>query len=114
MAFAVIAGTTVRMLEFARLPDEVGGKRVRTLSGQRRGDVLWRARIWQGRALCLTDVEADAIRALADDVTSRLCTGDGFPAGGVLCHVETGTDPFERVQNGWWRSPTLTFREVLT
>ena len=111
--FCTIAGTTVRLTEFARMPDEVGGKRQRTLSGKRRGDTLWIARNWQGRALCFMDAEADALRVLADDVTPRLCAGPGFPAGGVTCHVESGTDAFDRTSTAWWRTPTLTFREVL-
>lgn len=119
MAFVTIAGTTVRMTDFTRLPDETGGKRQRTLSGKRRGDILWTARSWQGRALCLTDAEADALRVLTDDTTPRLCAGDGFPTGGVTCHVEAGTDAYDRVRNPtasssvWWRTPALTFREVL-
>lgn len=104
----------VRLTEFSRLPDEVGGKRQRTLSGKRRGDTLWVARNWQGRALCFTDAEADALRTLADDVTPRACAGSGFPAGGVTCHVEAGQDVYERVRDASrWRTPVLTFREVL-
>ena len=112
--FATVAGTVVRLTEFTRLPDEIGGKRQRTLSGKRRGDTLWVARNWQGRALCFTDVEADALRALADDITPRLCAGPAFPTGGVTCHVETGADAYDRVRDAsWWRTPLLTFREVL-
>lgn len=111
--FAVIAGTTVRLTEFSRLPDETGGKRQRTLSGKRRGDVLWTARNWQGRALCFTDAEANALRALADDLTSRACTGEGFPAGGVNCHVAVENEPYDRLPATYWRTPLLTFREAL-
>ena len=85
----------------------------RTLSGKRRGDVLWRARVWQGRALCFTDAEADALRVLADDVTPRACAGPAFPTGGVTCHVESGADAFDRLPATYWRTPALTFREVL-
>jgi len=112
--FVTIAGEAVRFTEFSQLPDEVGGKMQRTLSGHRRGDVLWRARGWQGRALCFTEIESAALRVLCDDLTPRVCAGPAFPGDyGVTCHVEMGAAPFERFQETWWKSPVLTFREVL-
>ncbi len=65
MDFVAIDGTEVRMLDFAEAPDEVGGKMQRTVSGQRRGDVLWRARGWAGTAYCALRSESDALRVLA-------------------------------------------------
>lgn len=112
MPVSTIAGTAVKFLTFSRGEDETGGKRQRTLSGQRRGDVLWTARVWQGSVYCTDDTEANALRVLADDLTARTCAGDLFPAGGVSCHVQCTGDTWERTRNGWYRVLSLTMREV--
>lgn len=102
----------MKFLTFNRLEDEVGGKRQRTLSGQRRGDVLWTARVWQGNVYCANDTEANALRALANDLTARTCAGDLFPSGGVSCHVQCTGEAWERDRNAWYRTLALTMREV--
>jgi hypothetical protein len=114
MAFLVIDGTPVPVADggFERLQDEVGGGPKRTLSGQRRGEVLWRARSWQAQLVCTTHASAEAIRALCDDVTPRVCSGDAL-GGEVTCHVSAGGDPFTRTAQGWMRRPTIVLKEVL-
>ena len=114
MTFATVAGVELRMEGFERLADEIGGGAPqRTLSGERRGTPLWRARSWQGTAICFTPAEAEALRALADDSTPRMCAGDAFPAGGVRCHVECTGEGYEREGSEYLRRPALTFREAL-
>lgn len=112
MPFLTIAGVEVRVTEFERGEDERGGEMRRTLSGQRRGSPLWVARNWNATALCLTDAEAIALRALADDLTPRVCAGDAFPVP-VTCHVQAVGEPYERQRAEWWRTPRLVLREVL-
>lgn len=108
-----IDGTTVRMLDFSALPDEVGGKMQRALSGERRGGTLWRARGWSGTAYCATSADEAALRVLADGETPRTCAGDLLPSGGVVCHVEMGQVGFLRKADGTaYQTPALTFRKV--
>lgn len=113
--FATIGGTPIRFIRFRRLADETSGEPERTLSGQRRGDPLWTARSWAGDALCLNDAEADALRVLCDNLTSRLCSGGGFPAGGVLCQVEAGEGDYRhrRTASDGKVVVSLTFYEEL-
>lgn len=111
--FASIGGVAVKFIRFRRLEDETSGEPERTLSGQRRGDPLWTARGWEGDAICLTDEEADALHAVADNRSARLCVGSAFPPGGVLCQVKAGSDEYEPVQGGWYRVVALTFFEEL-
>ncbi|MDB4952089.1 MAG: hypothetical protein JWM27_4738 [Gemmatimonadetes bacterium] len=111
--FLFLDGVEVVVVEFARLPDETGGKRVRTLSGQRRGSALWTARGWTARVYCADDAAADALRALADDASPRWCAGYGLPSGGVSCHVECTADAYDRARDDWYRTLSLTLREAL-
>lgn len=110
--FVTIDGTAYKITDFAQLGDEVGGKRKRVLSGKRRGDILWKAQQWGGSIYIPDTSTANAVRALADDATSRTCAGEGFPAGGVICHVEQTGVGFVKRRNTFYRTASVVFREV--
>lgn len=112
MALPTIGGVSVKFVSFSRLPDEVGGKVQRVVSGTLRGDVLWTARAWQGVAYCANDAEAMALWALAG-IIPRTCVGDQFP-GSPACILSIQGDPHERESPTTWRRMlTLSIREKL-
>lgn len=113
MPLVQIGSTVLKLTDFNDLPDEVGGKKQRTLSGSLRGDILWVARQWSGTAVITTST-ADymALRALADGKTSRTCTGDAFPGSSTACIVECGQVTYVHKPGAWYYSVALTFKQV--
>jgi len=68
--FLSINSTFYEVTQFSRSTDEKGGEKRRTLSGQLRGDSLWKARNWRATVLCETDSEAQALWSLSNTIVT--------------------------------------------
>lgn len=111
MAELVLGTATLKVEEFTRLPDEVGGARgVRAVNGQLRSDVDWTKRAWATTVLALDDAEAVAVRAAVAPATVVM-SGDR-PGGSFTVSVEIGDDAHVVLGNTVYRRLALVLREV--
>jgi hypothetical protein len=112
MAFLTIGPLTLKASAFRRQPDETGGALVPTLSGQLRGDPLWRRRAWTAEVVCVSDSEADSLYTYADGFTSTTVGGDSLGEN-VSCKVSVTDDTYQAIDDEWYRVLSLSIREAL-
>lgn len=107
----VVGGVILKVEEFTRLPDEVGGNAaVRAVNGQLRGDPDWRKQAWAVTALALDDAEAVALRAA---VAGGAVAASGDRLGGAFTvRVLVGDDEAVRTGPAIYRRLTLAIREI--
>lgn len=110
-----IAGITVKVVEFRRLPDEHGGGPRRTISGSLRGDVLWTKRAWEATVYATNATEADTLRAALGPTTPVNVAGDLFHGATVSCIAEVMSASYQRIPNnptGFYLLMDLSIREA--
>lgn len=112
MAFLVVAGTTIEVVEIREQEPERIGDSERAYAGPLRTMNTTTKRSWAVRSYVMTDAAYQAFRALVMYGQQVVCSGDALVDGPFTCDVNIQEAPYSREGAGFLRSVSFVMKQV--